>query len=137
MRTADLTVGDVVIGPFVSNGTTLTDHRSVVYGVFPHEGRAYAALVYTTSMKEEDFGVQFQFGRQFEAIEKKMAGWSKDCRFDASKVSVVPVERLKKTGTIPRSCVASIEHCMSRAESQKALNWEWFSTKLPQKRTGN
>lgn len=137
MRTTNLTVGDVVIGPFVSDGLTLKDHRSVVYGVFPHEGRAFAALVYTTSVKEEDIGAKFQFGREFEAIEKKMAGWSKDCRFDASKVSIVPVERLKKTGTVPRSCIASIEHCMSRAESSKTLRWEWFSTKLPQQRTGN
>lgn len=129
-------VGSIVFGVFSTPNVNLKDHYSIVVESQMINGVEQLTLVYTSSLKDDDKHIRWPFGREFHAHEMLMAGFKKASRFDASAVSIVPAERVRKVGTVPAKMVAEVFDYMQKAHVKGRLTWSHFSTKKEVKVTG-
>ncbi len=104
--------GDVVLGAFATQDGQVLNHYSVVLEATPQG----CILVYTTSLKEHSNCPQ-----RFNAADMKLANWTKPCRYDASRVCVVPNTQIRKTGSISKSTLSTIRTAYQRAASGRVL----------------
>lgn len=98
--------GDVVLGAFANPDGSILNHYSVVLD----SNKEGVMLVYTTSLKEHS-----QCSQRFSAEDMMLASWTKPCRYDASKVCVVPASQVRKTGRITQATFKAIRTAFTQA----------------------
>ncbi len=98
--------GDVVLGSFANPDGSIINHYSVVLD----SNKEGVMLVYTTSLKDHS-----QCSQRFSAEDMMLAGWTKPCRYDASKVCVVPASQVRKTGRISQRTFQTIRNAFTQA----------------------
>lgn len=104
--------GDVVLGAFATSDGSVLNHYSVVLGA-NDDG---VMLVYTTSLKEHSDCPQ-----RFSAEDMRLAHWAKPCRWDASKVCVVPASQVRCTGRITERTFGEIVRAHARAMKSRCV----------------
>lgn len=104
--------GDVVLGSFATKCGAVLNHYSIVL-TGNIEG---AMLVYTTSLKERSVSPQV-----FTPEDMKLANWTKPCRWDASSVSLVPNETIRKVGKVSAKTLVAITAAFTRAVQQRSV----------------
>lgn len=103
--------GDVVLGSFATKNGVI-NHYSVVL-----QATAEASmLVYTTSLKAHSSSSQV-----FTQADMELAGWSKPCRWDASSLSIVPNDRIRKVGRISAKTLEAIKVAYLAATKQRSV----------------
>jgi len=105
--------GDVVLGSFATKDGKVLNHYSLVLKS-TEEG---SILVYTTSLKG-----QTSASRVFSAADMALANWAKPCRWDASKLSLVPNLLIRKVGTITKATLCKIQDGVQEAAKQRTLS---------------
>jgi hypothetical protein len=106
--------GDVVFGCFPgTDDATLLNHYSVVLAV--NEGMAL--LVYTTSGKGQTSRLDSPTHGWFSQEDRALANWPRECRYDVSRVAVVPLVKVRRTGRISARTQAAIEQKVLWARS--------------------
>lgn len=113
----ELKAGDIVRGPFPvsdrSGLSVLQPHWSVVLSV--KDGAA--VLVYITSLKEASAARQV-----FSREDMMMAGFTKPCRWDASKLALIEdASVLVRTGRLSKGTFRAIQDGVNQARAQKSL----------------
>lgn len=105
--------GDVVLGAFATANGQILNHYSVVLTA----NSGGCVLVYTTSLKEHSTCSQ-----RFTAADMMLANWSKPCRWDASNVSIVPNDKIRKTGSISKATLNAIRQAHQRALESRTVH---------------
>lgn len=111
-----LNPGDAVHGDFIGDNGVVLRHYSVVM----QSNAEGVVLAYTTSLKgtvQRD-----NHAGKFSAEDMRLAGWKKECRFDASRLCVVPVASVTKTGRISQGTFARISQMLARARDSRTLS---------------
>lgn len=112
-NTAQYKAGDVVLGAFATSDGKVLHHYSIVL-MSNKEG---SLLAYTTSLKENGI----QCAQRFTSDDMKLANWTTPCRWDGSRVCVVPNSQVRKTGSISKSTLAQIQRAYQKALSSRSV----------------
>lgn len=104
--------GDVVFGLFKMHHGEVLRHYSVVLA----SNQAGVVAVYVTSMKQEGCPLT-----RFSTADCRLGGFEKPSRWDASVVSVLPNEVLRKKGRITSETLSQIIVAYERARAQRTL----------------
>jgi hypothetical protein len=128
----EVKVGDVVRGAFAVKGETLIDHHSVVVDI----QKGHALLVYTASLKQGDASRTWKFSRAFDKNEMQLANWRNPCRYEASKLSIVPVSQLELQGRVPSKLLKELAVEMDKAKRMGCLQLHQYNPSHPEVRTG-
>jgi hypothetical protein len=127
-----LKTGDVVFGCFAVKGETLADHHSVVVDVMGD----MALLVYTTSIKPGEPVTSRRYSAEFSKNDCTFANWKNRCRYDGSRVSIVPVSMVEVTGRVPAATVTKIVEQITLAKRGSTFECARYDSAHPERRTG-
>lgn len=126
-------VGDVVRGYFATADATLADHHSVVVAVSGSD----VMLVYTSSVKPDELGARRRWSDEFSAQDRAQAGWKVRCRYDASRVSLVPADKVVVSGQVTSSTLAMLQTKVAECSKRGEIDIRRFHATLPVEVTGH
>jgi len=131
--------GDCVKGVFPVPGETLLDHHSVVVAIDSSVKEAVAMLVYTTSIKPGEESTRHVLSRAFTDEERKMAKWPNPCRYDATRVALVPVSKLTSIegARVPSRTLKEITDSVMQASQRGRLQRLPYNPAHPVRMTGH
>ncbi|WP_150126590.1 hypothetical protein [Burkholderia cenocepacia] len=129
--------GDCVQGAFAVNGETLGDHHSVVVALTKSGKEEMAMLVYTTSIKPGDELTRRALSRPFTDAERALANWSNPCRYEATRVALVPTSQLIVGGRVPAKTLQEIVDAVQKAAESNRLERHTYNRSHPVRMTGH
>lgn len=131
--------GDCVKGVFAVADGTLLDHHSVVVAIDSSGSEAMAMLVYTTSIKPGEGSTRFVLSRAFTDEERRMAKWPNPCRYDATRVALVPVSKLTSIegARVPSKTLQEIISSVMQAKQRGRLQSVTYNPAQQERMTGH
>lgn len=117
-KTFKFTPGTVVLGAFPTKKGVIQHYSVVLRGTV--DG---AILVYTTSLKEPTSGPTV-----FSQEDKRLAGFVKESRWDASHIALVPNGELRAVGKVSAKTLTAITLAHARAQQQRTVSTLMLTT---------